>query len=72
MILLILSRLLVFLLWCWGAWSGCQVAGSVSSYGRGNGGHVKDTVARESSRVIQGSNCITVNFAAAWLTSTEF
>ena len=55
MILLILSRLLVFLLWCWGAWSGCQVAGSVSSYGREDG-HVKDIVARESSRVTQGQD----------------
>ena len=33
------------------AWSGCQVAGSVSSYGREDG-HVKDIVARKSSRVI--------------------
>jgi hypothetical protein len=52
LVLLILSRLLVLLL-CWGAWGGRQVAGSVSSYGRGIG-HVKDVDTRELSRVVQG------------------
>jgi hypothetical protein len=60
------SWLLVLFLLCWGAWGG-----SVSSYGGGNG-HVKDIVARRNSRMIKGQNCISVNFAAAWLTSTEF
>ena len=40
-----------FVVCCVEAWGGCQVAGSVSSYGRKKG-HVKDVVAHESSRVI--------------------
>ena len=47
------------------------MAGSVSSYGREDG-HVKNIVARKSSRVTQGQDRISVNAADAWLTWNEF